>query len=242
MVYYRCECRYRRIQDQCIVASTTSARAASGDCGCRSLQCRQVLVDQLSVAPSRACPRQRRAGPNPASKFFLINRDFYLVDLPGYGYAKAPESIRRTWGPLVEGYLAARRNLRVVLVLLDARQGVTERDLQMTRLLDEFSLGWVPVLTKIDKLRRTARQAQICGVAQALGLSDPRSIIPFSAKSGEGRESMLAVIGGCVRTRCQSMDSALTPTSGPARLNTLITGRPSSPACAEVSKELDGLI
>jgi GTP-binding protein len=174
--------------------------------------------------------------------FFLINRDFYLVDLPGYGYAKAPESIRRTWGPLVEGYLAARRNLRVVLVLLDARQGVTERDLQMTRLLDEFSLGWVPVLTKIDKLRRTARQAQICGVAQALGLSDPRSIIPFSAKSGEGRESMLAVIGGCVRTRCQSRDSALTPTSGPARLNTLITGRPSSPACAEVSKELDGLI
>jgi len=112
----------------------------------------------------------------------------------------------------------------------------------MTRLLDEFSLGWVPVLTKIDKLRRTARQAQICGVAQALGLSDPRSIIPFSAKSGEGRESMLAVIGGCVRTRCQSRDSALTPTSGPARLNTLITGRSSSPACAEVSKELDGLI
>lgn len=157
--------------------------------------------------------------------FFLVNRDFYLVDLPGYGYAKAPESIRRTWGPLVEGYLAARRNLRVVVVLLDARQGVTERDLQMTRLLDDLSVDWVPVLTKIDKLRRTARQAQICGVAHALGVSDPRSIIPFSAKSEEGRESLLAVIDGLAHKRFHPRDSALTTTSGPARLGAATTGR-----------------
>lgn len=156
--------------------------------------------------------------------FFLINRDFYLVDLPGYGYAKAPESIRRAWGPLVEGYLAARRDLRVVLVLLDARRGITERDLQMMRLLDELSLDWVPVLTKIDKLRRTARQTQICGVARALGLSDHRSIMLFSAKSEEGRESLLAVIGDCVRKRFPPGDSALTPTTGPARLDTVPIG------------------
>ncbi|MBI2883657.1 MAG: YihA family ribosome biogenesis GTP-binding protein [Candidatus Methylomirabilis oxyfera] len=157
--------------------------------------------------------------------FFLINRDFYLVDLPGYGYAKAPESIRRAWGPLVEGYLAVSRNLRVVVVLLDARQGVTERDLQMKRLLDELSLDWIPVLTKIDKLRRTARQAQICGVAQALGLSDPRSIIPFSAKSEEGREPLLAVIGDCARTPPRPSCSALTPTYRPARLRAAVSER-----------------
>src|SRR5574337_2098168 len=118
--------------------------------------------------------------------FFLVNQDFYLVDLPGYGYAKAPDAVRRTWGPLAEGYLAASRNLRAVLVLLDARLGVTERDLRMTRLLDGCSLQWIPVLTKIDKLRRTARSAQIISVAQALGMSDARAIIPFSAKSEEG--------------------------------------------------------
>jgi GTP-binding protein len=156
---------------------------------------------------------------------FLINRDFYLVDLPGYGYAKAPESIRRTWGPLVEGYLAASRNLRVVIVLLDARQGVTERDLQMKRLLDKLALDWIPVLTKIDKLRKTARQVQICGVAHALGLSDPRSIIPFSAKSEEGREPLLAIIGGWAHKRSDPGDSALTPTSGPARLEKAVTDR-----------------
>ncbi|MDE2320434.1 MAG: YihA family ribosome biogenesis GTP-binding protein [candidate division NC10 bacterium] len=157
--------------------------------------------------------------------FFLVNQDFYLVDLPGYGYAKAPDSIRRAWGPLVEGYLAASRNLRVVVVLLDARQGVTERDLQMKRLLDELSLDWVPVLTKIDKLRRTGRHAQICDVTQALGVSDPRVIIPFSAKSEEGRESLLAIIGGCAHKRSSPRGSALTLTSGPARLASAMAGQ-----------------
>lgn len=157
--------------------------------------------------------------------FFLVNQDFYLVDLPGYGYAKAPESIRRAWGPLVEGYLAASRDLRAVVVLLDARQGVTERDLQMKRLLDRLSYDWIPVLTKIDKLRRTARHAQICAVAHALGVGDPRAIIPFSAKSEEGRESLLAIIGGCVQRRSGRRDSALTPASGPARLGAVLTGR-----------------
>src|SRR5574337_95347 len=128
--------------------------------------------------------------------YFLVNQDFYLVDLPGYGYAKAPESIRRAWGPLVEGYLAARRDLRAVIVLLDARQGVTERDQHMTRLLGDLSIEWIPVLTKIDKLRRNARDMQIRSVAHALGVSDVRALIPFSAKSEEGRDRLLAAIDG----------------------------------------------
>lgn len=150
--------------------------------------------------------------------FFLINRDFYLVDLPGYGYAKVPDSIRLAWGPLIEGYLASDRDLRAVIVLIDARQGVTEKDLQMKGLLDNFSINWIPVLTKIDKLRRTARQAHIRDAVDALGLRDPRAIIPFSAKSEEGRESLLAVIGDYAQTRPLSMGSALTPTCRPARL------------------------
>ncbi|MBZ0159817.1 MAG: ribosome biogenesis GTP-binding protein YihA/YsxC [bacterium] len=157
--------------------------------------------------------------------FFLVNQDFHLVDLPGYGYAKVPESIRRTWGPLIEGYLAAGRDLRAVIVLLDARQGVTEKDLQMKQLLENLSLDWVPVLTKIDKLRRTARHAQIRDVAHALDLSDPHAIIPFSAKSEEGREALLAVIGDYAQTGPHSRCSALTPTPGPARLRSDTIGR-----------------
>jgi len=131
--------------------------------------------------------------------FFLVNQDFYLVDLPGYGYAKVPDAIRRAWGPLVEGYLAAGRDIRAVILLLDARQGVTEKDRQMKQFLDDLSLDCLPILTKIDKLRWNARQSQIRDAAQALGLPYPRGIIPFSAKSEEGREELLAAIDACVR-------------------------------------------
>ncbi len=131
--------------------------------------------------------------------FFLVNQAFYLVDLPGYGYAKVPEAVRQAWGPLVEGYLEAGRDLRAVILLLDARQGVTEKDLRMKQLLDARSLDCLPVLTKIDKLRKTARHAQFCDADDALGLSDPNVIIPFSAKSEEGREELLAAIAARVK-------------------------------------------
>ncbi|MGH7428999.1 MAG: ribosome biogenesis GTP-binding protein YihA/YsxC, partial [Candidatus Methylomirabilaceae bacterium] len=93
--------------------------------------------------------------------YFLVNNEFYLVDLPGYGYARVPVSIRRTWGPLIEGYLSAGRDLRTVLLLIDARQGATDKDLQMKQLLRDLSLDCLPILTKIDKLPRTTRPAQL---------------------------------------------------------------------------------
>jgi GTP-binding protein len=126
---------------------------------------------------------------------FLVNGGFYLVDLPGYGYARVPDSIRRAWGPLIEGYLAAGRDLRTVLLLIDARQGVTEKDLKMTQLLRDLSLDCLPILTKIDKLRRVARASQLRDAADSLGLGDPGAVIPFSAKSHEGRALVLAAIG-----------------------------------------------
>lgn len=154
------------------------------------------LMRRRGLARVSAAP-----GRTQLLNFYLVNQAFYLVDLPGYGYAKVPDSIRRAWGPLIEGYLTASRDLRAVIALLDARQGVTERDLRMKQLLDRLCLDWVPVLTKIDKLRRTAREAHIRDAAHALGLGDPSAIIPFSAKSEEGREALLALIGACVRER-----------------------------------------
>lgn len=133
--------------------------------------------------------------------FFLVNQDFYLVDLPGYGYAKVPETVRLAWGPLVEAYLEKSRDLRAVILLLDARQGVTEKDLQMKRYLVALSIDCVPVLTKIDKLRRTDRQARFRDAADALGLGDPRAIIPFSVKSEEGRQQLLAAIAARANPR-----------------------------------------
>lgn len=141
----------------------------------------------------------RVPGRTQLLNFFLINQEFYLVDLPGYGYAKVPEAVKQAWGPLVESYLEAGRDLRVVVLLLDARRGVMEKDLQMKELLDNLSLDCLPVLTKVDKLRKTERPARFREVAAALGVADPRRIIPFSAKSEEGREELLAAIAACAK-------------------------------------------
>ena len=152
------------------------------------------LLRRRGIARVSAVP-----GRTQLLNFFLVNQDFYFVDLPGYGYAKVPEAIRREWGPLVEGYLKAGRDLRAVILLLDARQGATEKDLQMKQLLDEFLLDCIPVLTKIDKLRKTAWHAQFRKVAEALELGGSQVIIPFSAKSEEGREELLAAIAARVK-------------------------------------------
>src|SRR3989304_9496602 len=90
----------------------------------------------------------RRRGLARASKapgrtqllnFFLVNQEFYLVDLPGYGYARVPDAVRRAWGPMVEEYLAAARDLKGGIPLLDAREGGTEKDLQMKGFLGDLS-------------------------------------------------------------------------------------------------------
>jgi GTP-binding protein len=141
----------------------------------------------------------RTPGRTRLLNVFLVNQAFYLVDLPGYGYAKVPETVRQAWGPMVEEYLTSASDLRAVILLLDARRGVTENDLRMKRFLDDVSLCCLPVLTKIDKLRRSARDALVRDVAGALGLSDPREVITFSAKSAEGREDLLAAIGARVK-------------------------------------------
>ena len=152
------------------------------------------LLRHRGIARVSAVP-----GRTQLLNFFLVNQDFFLVDLPGYGYAKVPEAIRREWGPLVEGYLKAGRDLRAVILLLDARQGATEKDLQMKRFLDDLIIDCIPVLTKIDKLRKTARHAQFRKVAEALEVGGPQGIIPFSAKSEEGREELVAAIAARVK-------------------------------------------
>jgi GTP-binding protein len=131
--------------------------------------------------------------------FFLVNDEFFLVDLPGYGYARVPERVSRTWGPLVEGYLGGDRDLRTVLLVLDARREVTEHDRRMKQFLNHLSLDCLPILTKIDKIPRAARREQRRRAAAALGLEEPLQLIPFSARSGEGRDEVLVTIGRSLR-------------------------------------------
>ena len=112
-----------------------------------------------------------------------------LVDLPGYGYAKASKTEREEWRKRVDSYVAGRVSLRGVVHLLDIRHDPTELDVALTEWLGSLGRDEIPVFTKADKLSRNERLTRTSRLERALGLP-PRSGIPFSALSGEGRDTV----------------------------------------------------
>lgn len=118
------------------------------------------------------------------------NYEFFLVDLPGYGFAKAPESVRRKWRPLIESYLTGTPELRGVVQLIDARHGPSPDDHRMLEYLATSGLPALFALTKVDKLKPSQRERQLAEAVKALGV-DADQVIPFSALTGEGREELL---------------------------------------------------
>jgi GTP-binding protein len=125
--------------------------------------------------------------------FFKINDQFVFVDLPGYGYARISKERRAEWKPLIEGYLRTSPQLRGIVELLDARHDPTNDDLQMLDFLGEIGVPTIVALTKIDKLTSGARKKRAVERAAQLGL-DSDQVIPFSAVTGEGRDSLAEAI------------------------------------------------
>jgi len=91
-------------------------------------------------------------GKTQAIYFYLVNERFYLVDLPGYGYAKVSKSISATWGALIRDYLESAESLRLIFLLLDSRRQPSAQDLTMRDWMEGAEVPWQPILTKVDKL------------------------------------------------------------------------------------------
>lgn len=109
-----------------------------------------------------------------------------LVDLPGYGFAKRSKAERRSWGPLIEGFLETRAGLRAVVLIIDARRGVEDDDVELIEYLDAHELGVFLVATKIDKLPAHQRKLAVEAIKKQVG----RRVFPYSAETGEGREAL----------------------------------------------------
>jgi GTP-binding protein len=122
--------------------------------------------------------------------FFLVNNSYLFVDLPGYGYAKVPESIKKKWGPMIETYLTTRRSLKMVVLILDIRRDPSEDDLSLIRWLDHYDIPVCLVLTKADKLTKSNRLNRQAAVRESLGIPKEHELLLFSAKSGEGAETL----------------------------------------------------
>jgi GTP-binding protein len=132
-------------------------------------------------------------GKTQALNFYRVNDAFFLVDLPGFGFAQAPASVREGWKSLIEGYMGRPDGPRAVVFLLDIRRNPSEEDVQMLAYLAQVGVPTLVVLTKVDKLTWSRRSRDIPAMVEKLGL-DPDQVLPFSSKTGEGREELLTAI------------------------------------------------
>ena len=132
-------------------------------------------------------------GKTRSLNFYLVNDRFFLVDLPGFGFARVPSRVRQSWKALVENYLVGEPKLRGVVHLVDARHDPTVTDLEMVEFLAEKGLPTLVVLTKMDKLKRMARERTVTVAVERLNI-DEDQVLAFSSKTGEGREELLTAL------------------------------------------------
>ncbi len=121
--------------------------------------------------------------------FYRIDDRFFLVDLPGYGFARAPEAVRESWRRLVEEYLTGNDRLDGLILLLDCRRGVQSADRQLLDYLAEDGIPVLIVLTKIDKLNRSGRARAVAEVRKALDVPEDQ-VLATSARTGEGVDTL----------------------------------------------------
>ena len=126
--------------------------------------------------------------------FFRVDSDMYLADLPGYGFAKVPERVRKNWERLISSYLFDRAELKLALLLVDMRRDPMASDLQVRDLLTDAGVPIVVVATKADKLSGNKRAQQMSKLAKAFGTGPAGALLSFSAVTNEGRKELWTVI------------------------------------------------
>lgn len=132
-------------------------------------------------------------GRTQVLNFFLINQHFMLCDLPGFGYAKVPLEMKRQWGEMMSRYFSEREPLRGLLVLLDARREPGEWERSMMAMGSEFGWAVLPVVTKVDKLKRSDRKPAFEQLATAIGV-EPNQLLTWSAVTREGEAELWAAL------------------------------------------------
>jgi GTP-binding protein len=152
------------------------------------------LVGQKNMAKVSSTPGKTRA-----LNFFLVNDAFYLVDLPGYGYAQVSKTIKATWGELIEQFLVKADHLAGLILLIDSRRDPTDEDIQMLAWLAQRKLACLAVVTKSDKVNRDQLSRKVKQVELGLGVPG----LPFSALSGVGRKELSVAIAELVKEYSQ---------------------------------------
>nr|WP_296457161.1 ribosome biogenesis GTP-binding protein YihA/YsxC [uncultured Acetatifactor sp.] len=148
-----------------------------------------ALMNRKSLARTSSQP-----GKTQTINFYNINDALYLVDLPGYGYAKASVKVKEQWGKMVERYLQKSKQLKCVFHLIDIRHAPSEND----RMMYDWILhnGYQPIIiaTKLDKIKKSQLQKQLNLILDTLDAEEGTVIIPFSAETKQGREEIYEIL------------------------------------------------
>ena len=134
-----------------------------------------------------------KPGKTQSLNYFLVDDRLYLVDLPGYGYAKVPKAMQDGWQNLITGYLESRDTLRCVVVIVDLRHEVKVQDLELVNWLRSVNRPYLLVYTKKDKLSRNQQHKQAAALDAGFGVSAADRLI-FSSKTGDGREELVNIL------------------------------------------------
>ena len=133
-------------------------------------------------------------GKTRTINFYIVNDEFRIVDLPGYGYAKVSRSVSESWGEMMEKYFESRENLLTVVQLVDIRHEPSKQDIEMYQYLRHYGLDGVVVATKADKISRNQIQKHIKMIRQTLKLSGEDLVIPVSSLKKTGQEQLLDIM------------------------------------------------
>ena len=152
-----------------------------------------ALMNRKSLARTSSQP-----GKTQTINFYNINDAMYLVDLPGYGYAKVSESEKEKWGKMIERYLQTSKKLKAVFLLIDIRHDPSANDRQLYEWM--VYQGYAPIIiaTKLDKIKRSQLQKNVKAIREGLNVQPGTIIIPFSAETKQGRDEIWELIDSFV--------------------------------------------
>lgn len=147
------------------------------------------LTNRKHLAKSSSTPGKTRT-----INYYLINEQFHLVDLPGYGYARVSKVEKRKWNQMMENYLAKRKQLKGVIQLVDIRHAPSENDILMKEWLSHHGIPILVVANKLDKISRGAKAKQFAVIQKSLDMQADKLPLGFSAQSGEGVDELKAAL------------------------------------------------
>ena len=147
------------------------------------------IMNRKSLARTSSQP-----GKTQTINFYNVNGTFYLVDLPGYGYAKANQQVKAQWGKIIERYLHSSKKLKAVFLLVDIRHDPSANDKQMYQWMRHYGYHPIIIATKLDKINRSQIQKHVKAIRVGLEAEKDTVVIPYSSLSKQGREEIYELL------------------------------------------------